>query len=353
MRIECSNCKKGYIIPDEKIIGRNIDALPCPNCNGRIKIDSQTSPTQSKLSLKSSAIKSTQQKKQSQPTTIEVQAVKKQQLTKKILQTVKDLPPMPQVILKAQEIMADSNSDVNKIARLIETEPSIATKVLKLSNSAYYGLSGKVTSIKHASVILGYKNLRQIISIASFSTFLGKRLPGYGFESDDFWKHCLAVALASKTIAEKKKANLENEAHAAGLIHDVGKVVLEPYVLKNKEKFDTFLENENETFVNAEKQIFGLDHAEFASEICKRWNIPQTITFSIKYHHSPSLSKGDYLSHILHVADYIAIKCGIGYDSDDVLYQLEDGTMDYLGIRTEEISDIMSVVIESMARLAE
>jgi len=353
MRIECPNCKKGYIIPDEIIIGKNIDALRCPNCSVKIKFDSQPSPMQSKLTVKSSAIKNTQQKKQVQSATSETQPLKKEHLTKRILQTVKDLPAMPQVVLKAQEIMADSSSDVNEIARLIETEPAIATKVLKLANSAFYGLSGKVTSIKHASVILGYKNLRQIISIASFSTFLGKSLPGYGFESDDFWKHCLAVALSSKTIAEKKNPSLENEAHAAGLIHDVGKVVLEPYVLKNKKKFDTFLENENETFVNAEKQIFGLDHAEIASEICKRWNIPQAITFSIKYHHSPSFSKGDFLSHILHVADYIAIKCGIGYDSDDVLYQLEDGTMDYLGIRTEDISDIMSIVIESTAKLAE
>ena len=352
MRIECSNCKKGYIIPDERIKGRNIDAIPCPNCKGKIKIDLQTSPTQSKLPIESPIIKSSQQEKKDQSATIETQTYEGQNLTKKILQTMKDLPPMPQVIIKAQEIMANSNSDTNEIARLIETDPAIATKVLKLANSAYYGLSRKVTSIRHASVILGYKNLRQIISIASFSTFLGKSLPGYGFESDDFWKHCLAVALSSKTIAENKNPNFENEAHVAGLIHDVGKIVLEPYVLKNKEKFDAFLENENETFVNAEKQILGLDHAEIASEICKRWNIPQAITFSINHHHSPSLSNGDLLSHILHVADYIAIKCGIGYDCDDVIYQLEDGTMDYVDIQTEDISDIMSVVIESMVKLA-
>ena len=273
-------------------------------------------------------------------------------LEKKILRDVKDLPPMPKVVLKAQQMMADPDLDVKGVARLIETDQVITIKVLKLANSTYYGLSGKVSSIQHAFVVLGYKTMGQILSIASFSNFMGKSLPGYGFESEDLMRHSLAVALSSKVITEKIGSSLVNEAHTAGLIHDIGKVILDKYILEKKETFKTFLENEQRTFLSAEKKIIGFDHAEIAFEICKKWNIPNAMTQAIKYHHYPSFSQKDELSYILHLADYIATKSGGGYDSDDLLYQLEEGTMNYLGIGYKDVSTIMAEVIESMAQLS-
>ena len=273
-------------------------------------------------------------------------------LEKKILRDVKDLPPMPKVVLKAQQMMADPDLDVKGVARLIETDQVITIKVLKLANSTYYGLSGKVSSIQHAFVVLGYKTMGQILSIASFSNFMGKSLPGYGFESEDLMRHSLAVALSSKVITEKIGSNLVNEAHTAGLIHDIGKVILDKYIIEKKEAFKTFLEDEQRTFLSAEKKIIGFDHAEIAFEICKKWNIPNAMTQAIKYHHYPSFSQKDELPYILHLADYIATKSGGGYDSDDLLYQLEEGTMNYLGIGYKDVSTIMAEVIESMAQLS-
>ena len=193
----------------------------------------------------------------------------------------------------------------------------------------------------------------QILSIASFSTFLGKNLPGYGFESEDFKRHSLAVALSSKVIAEKIDPNLANEAYTAGLIHDIGKIILDKYIIEKIETFKTFLENEQMTFLSAEKQVIGFDHAEIAYEICKKWNIPNAVTRAIKYHHYPSSSQGDELSYILHLADYIAAKSGGGYDSDDLLYQLEEGTMNNLSIQYKDVSTIMAEVIESMAQFSD
>jgi putative nucleotidyltransferase with HDIG domain len=273
-------------------------------------------------------------------------------LEKKILRDVKDLPPMPKVVLKAQQMMEDPDLDIKGVASLIETDQAITIKVLRLANSAYYGLSGKVSSIQHAFVVLGFKTLGQILSIASFSTFMGKSLSGYGFESEDLMRHSLAVALSSKVIADKIGSSLANEAHTAGLIHDIGKVILDKYILEKKETFKAFLENEQRTFLSAEKKIIGFDHAEIAFEICKKWNIPITMTQAIKYHHYPSSSQKDEMSYILHLADYIATKSGGGYDSDDLLYELEEGTMNYLGIQYKDVSTIMAEVIESMEQLS-
>jgi putative nucleotidyltransferase with HDIG domain len=276
----------------------------------------------------------------------------RQNLAKKILRDVKDLPPMPQVVLKAQQMMTDPDLDIKGVANLIETDQAIAIKVLRLANSAHYGLSGKVSSIQQAFVVLGYKTLGQILTIAGFSNFMGKNLPGYGFESEDFMRHSLAVALSSEIIAEKINSNSADEAHTAGLIHDIGKIILDKYILEKKETFKTFLEDEQRTFLSAEKHILGFDHAEIAYEICKKWNIPIAMTQAIKYHHHPSSSQDDTLSYILHLADYVATKSGGGYDSDDLLYQLEEGTLKFLSIRHDDVRTIMAEIIESMAQVS-
>lgn len=268
-----------------------------------------------------------------------------------ILQRAGELPPMPQVVIKAQELVADPNSSVKQVSSLLESDQAIATKVLKMANSAFYGLSGKISSIQHASLVLGYKTLSEIIALAGAASYLQKELPGYGFESQDLWRHSLSVAMGSKIIANTKNPELMPVAYTAGLIHDIGKIILDPYVLENKEDMETILKDDQQTFLNAEKQILGYDHAEIAAEICIKWKIPEIISLAIRYHHCPSASHGDELAYILHMADYIDIMSGGGYGSDDFLYQLESGTMDFLGIQQDAISDITLEVMEYVAKI--
>ena len=112
------------------------------------------------------------------------------------------------------------------------------------------------------------------------------------------------------------------------------------------------MEKEEKTFLDAESQYFGFNHAEIASEVCKKWNFPDSINFAIKYHHQPGNSDGNELCYILHMADYIAVLSGIGYDSDDILYELEEGTMDYLSFSNENVSEIVLQVTESVHKIS-
>jgi putative nucleotidyltransferase with HDIG domain len=176
-------------------------------------------------------------------------------------------------------------------------------------------------------------------------------LPGYGLESEDLWRHSLAVALGSKIIASRKNPELEMVAHTAGLIHDVGKLILDPFVLEEKESFDSFIVSEQGTFLDAEQQILGFDHAEIAAEVCQKWGIPETISSAIRYHHSPSASLEVELAFILHMADYISLVTGQGYESDDYLYELEEGTMDYLDFDDNDISDLTLELMESVTKM--
>ena len=274
-----------------------------------------------------------------------------QEMMQKILAKVDELPPMPEVVFKAQAFLANPDSSVKELAALLETDQAIATQVLKMANSAFYGMSGRVSSIQHSALVLGYKNLGEIISVAGAQRSLEKKLPGYGLESEDLWRHSLSVALGSKIIASRRNPDLEMVAHTAGLVHDVGKIILDPFVLEKKEAFDSFLLQEQQTYLNAEQQILGFDHAEIAAEVCKKWSIPEVISSAIRYHHSPSSSLEVELAYILHMADYISLMSGEGYEDCDYLYELEQGTMDYLDFDQNDISELTLELMESVANL--
>ena len=277
----------------------------------------------------------------------------RQELKDELLKAVQDLPPMPKVLFKIQKLLLDPYSDTQQIAGYIETDQALAAKVLKMANSPFYGMTGKVSTIQHAAIILGFQTLSELTTIAGFSTIMGRKLPGYGYYSDELWKHSLAVALASKLIAEKINPDLASDAFTAGLIHDLGKLILDPYVQDQREALDEFIEDENQTFLIAEKQILGFDHAEIASEICSHWKFPDSLTQAIKYHHNPSASNGTEMAFILHLADYIAVLSGSGYDLDEILDIKEEGTDKFLSIHEKDVKSIGDALFESVLRIEE
>jgi HD-like signal output (HDOD) protein len=338
MKVGCSNCKKEFNIPDERLPKEKQIAFPCPNCKALIELD---------LRRKISGDESSSSKENQEDHLITGEALKK-----KILRNVNDLPPMPQTVLKAREIIANPKSDFKELAELFETDQAIAAKVLKLANSPYYGMGGKVSSIQRASVILGHKTLGEIIAMGGASSILGKRLDGYGLDAGALWKHSLAVAFGARIIAQKVDLSLLNDAFTSGLIHDTGKLIMDKYISERWDKFEAFMADGNESFLNAEKAVLELDHAEAAFEVCKAWNIPRPLTIAIRYHHFPSQSHGNVLAYIVHVADAIAMMTGLGQGVDGSFYKMDDNAMEFLGLKEDAINDIMVEVLNAAQKIS-
>ncbi|HBF43870.1 MAG TPA: hypothetical protein DDW42_09660 [Desulfobacteraceae bacterium] len=358
MKIECPGCHKVYNIPDERLPKGKKLALTCPNCKSRIKLDLRSKPTRHvSTTLPESPTKGSQ-KKATTPKSHREKEVRSQDLKNRIFRTLKDLPSMPQVVAKAQEIIANPTSGVRQLSNVLETDQAIATKVLKIANSAYYGLSGRVSSIQHASVVLGYKTLEEIIIVAGSSTILDKTLKGYELGAGDLWRHSLAVAFGSRIIAGMRHQELKNDAFSAGLIHDVGKLVLDAYVHEKKDAFEEFMQYGRETFLNAEKHILGFDHSEIGFEICKHWHIPEALSMAIRYHHHPSRSHKHELAYIvytadsiIHMADAIANMNGVEKSIDVMMYQIDDRAMEFLNLQKEDIISIIDNVTKSIEKI--
>ena len=347
MKITCGSCDKYFEIPDEKLPSNKRFAFPCPACKKRIEVDTKNPSAESQTKTEAS-----KERSHSETAKPRVQ-VSGDELKEQVLQSLDDLPPMPQVVYKAYEIMDDPNSNTKQLADLIETDQAIATKVLKMANSAYYGMSGKVSSIQHASVVLGYKALGELITLAGTSTLLGQTLHGYELDSAALWRHAMSVAFGSKIISQMKNPNQESDAFSAGLIHDVGKLILDRYVLNRKKLFEEYMGSGNKTYLSAEKKILGFNHAEIGFEICKHWHIPDKLSRAIRYHHYPSKSSDDSLTYVVSMANSIA---GIA-ESEDMVGQIESGIEalmfliddDVLKFLDMEEPDVLTVLNETIA----
>jgi HD-like signal output (HDOD) protein len=327
-------------------------AFPCPDCGHRIELN---------LCAKSSGDATAAEKTSVAPKPTSAPADDQQtaeELKTRILSNLSGLPSMPQIVFKAHEIMEDPNSSTSKVAELIETDQAIAAKVLKMANSAYYGMSGKVSSIQHAAVVLGERALGELITLAGTSNLLGSKLYGYAMDSGELWRHSMTVAFGSKIMAQRHMPQLENDAFSVGLIHDVGKLVLDRPVLNRKSLFDEFMAAGDKTFLSAENRILGFDHAEIGCDICQKWQIPDTLTKAIRFHHRPSAASNDDLVSIVSMADTIAnmaaatkmvgrIQCGI----DAVMYMVDDAVMERLALGKKDLGAIMEAALDAVEKI--
>ncbi|MFW6296872.1 MAG: HDOD domain-containing protein [Desulfosalsimonas sp.] len=228
----------------------------------------------------------------------------------KIIETAGALPPMPQVIARAGKVLSNERAGFKEIAKVLETDQAMAARVLRLANSAYYGVKVPVVSVQQASALLGFKTLFTMIVVVNSSKMMGKQLEGYCIEARDNWKHSLFTAIGAKSIAEEKFPELIDEAFMAGLLHDAGMLILDPYVKKEKKRIESHLKH-GRSIEQAESAIFGFNHAQLAAEYLKKWMLPASQTHAIEFHHYPSRSEGDILSCILHAADAMANLQGV------------------------------------------
>lgn len=229
------------------------------------------------------------------------------ELIRKIVSHTASLPAMPEVMLKVQKLIQLPTTTPAQLAKIIETDPSMVAGILKVANSAYYGFRGKVSTIQHASSLFGTRRLAELITAMSAGGVLGKAMDGYGHKAGDMWRHSILVACTASEIAAIVADDILDSAYMAGLLHDIGKIILDPYVCERKVLFDHYFSTYPEkTIQDAEGHILGFNHAVIAAILCEKWSLPKSIAFGIRNHHQPSSAGDHLLSHIVHFADYLS-----------------------------------------------
>ncbi|MBI9078011.1 MAG: HDOD domain-containing protein [Desulfatibacillum sp.] len=268
-------------------------------------------------------------------------------MKERIANSVRVLPPMPSVIEKARKVMDDPKANLRALGQILEKDQGIAARILRLANSPYYGMAGTVASIDRAIVVLGRKALSEILSMAAMSVFAGRDYVGYGLTGEEMWWHTIAVAIGAKTIAEKVRPRLAEDAFATGLIHDAGKLVLDKFVLENKGAFDQLI-NSGKTAVTAEKETLGWNHCEIASQICQSWKVPKHMAQAVMHHHTPAKAENKALACIVHLADGMAHVCATEIGMPSSPFKMDKNAVQLLGLEPLEMNTIMNSIQESV-----
>ena len=236
-----------------------------------------------------------------------------------------DLPTLPTIAAEVMQLVGSPDSSMAEVSKVIHNDPSLASRVLKIANSALYGSTGQIDSIQRALVVLGMKEVGTIVtSVGVFGTFPEK--PGVkAFDRVAFWEHSAAVAAISKLMCEKLKIIMAGREFLAGLFHDVGKILLDHFF------HDTFTEayqhalDRDLTMREAESEVLGVTHTEIGGWLGGEWKLPESIAEAISFHHDPDQAQVDpLLVSITHLSNLFAMAGGIGFGSGLNGIDLED-----------------------------
>lgn len=213
-----------------------------------------------------------------------------------LINSLKEVPAMPNVIVHALNVMKDPDSSTKELARIISYDQSLSTKVLALVNSAYYGFPQQITSISRALTLIGMSKAKNVI----FTVAMRPMLINQG--DKELWKHSIKTAVGCEYIAKYLKIMDADEAFVIGFLHDLGKVILNMKDAKLYEKVQEMVKNGSE-IIEVEQTFFGTDHAQMGSLLAKKWQLPILVTNTIKYHHEPNLSSMPVACTLVYLVD--------------------------------------------------
>lgn len=203
-----------------------------------------------------------------------------------LINRVDELSEVPQIAFRAIELLNNPDTDVSGLAEVISSDQALTAKLLRLCNSVYYGLPRKVTTISEAVMIVGFTSIKSLVLMITTQSTLNKGLLGYKIGPGDFWRHSLNTAETARFLAQKIGYAKPEESFIAGLIHDIGKMVLNQYALPEVYRATNLAQKERLPIFQAEQKILGFDHAEVGAGLAERWNFPPVLVESIRRHHS-------------------------------------------------------------------
>jgi len=268
-----------------------------------------------------------------------------------ILAAVKDIPPLPAIIPRVMGVLNDPDSTVDELSEILGSDQAIASKLLRLSNSAFYGYSKHIGTIQDAVVLLGFKTIKGLIYALSLYSSFSQNVGGYAMKKGELWRHSLTAAFVARTISAKCRIGNPDQAFVAGLMHDIGKTVLGEFLGKSSDAVINSVECNNISFIEAEREVLGVTHPEIGAELCEKWNLPVELQEAVMYHHSPSECESDNpLVYIVHIADIVCLMLGVGIGVDGLTYELDDSALAAIG---KDISFIDDIVIETEKQLAD
>ncbi|MBW2486131.1 MAG: HDOD domain-containing protein [Deltaproteobacteria bacterium] len=271
----------------------------------------------------------------------------------KIASAIKSFPGMPGTAVKLLELIDDSAMRVSQIEGILRQDPGLTANVLRLANSAFFGIPSKVGSIRQAVILLGLKRLIQMVIAACVSAIMDKSVPGYDLPPGELWRHSIAASVAAEGLVKVLKVEAAEEIFTAALLHDVGKLVLGDFVKEEFKQIETAV-SQGISFEMAEKIVLGTNHADVGARILTKWLLPPEIVNAVQFHHAPEDSERiSSMLDIVHVANFISMMIGIGIGRDGLQHEPSAEVTERLGLQPGHLEKVASQTMQWVKEFSE
>ena len=247
----------------------------------------------------------------------------------RIIESVDSLPPWPATVQRLLAVIDDPRSDAEDIVEAVRHDPAITGQILRVCNSSATGLSRKVGSLQQGVAYLGTSRIAEMAVASQSRAVLSRCQNGYGLDAGELWRHSIGVAFGSSAVAERLGMTDRHLLFTAGLLHDIGKVVLNEHVAEAYTEILGLVTRENLSFVEAEQRILGFSHDRIGALVADKWQLPPCILSCIRHHHDPeALDIPDPNVDAVYIANVVCLLLGIGLGADGLSCRADRAVME-------------------------
>lgn len=263
---------------------------------------------------------------------------------KKIIMDTKTLPTLPGVINKLNTLSEDNKASVQEMARIVSSDQALSARILRLANSPSYGFY-RVSTISNAMILLGVNVVKSLALSSSIFEIMEKNSIG-------LWEHSLGVGAAANIIARKLGLPECEEIATAGLLHDIGKVIISLKCSEAEQQITGIVRTQEKYMIEAELEVIGVDHAEIGGWLAKSWFLPDKLSEPIAFHHDVTRSQNHRIkTSVVHIADVLIKASGFGNSGDCYVPQIQRAAWDVLKLNDELLADLVDELEDKLVEI--
>lgn len=267
-----------------------------------------------------------------------------------------NLPVPSRSATQLLQLLAGDDRDNEAVIAILKRDGVLSTKVLALCNSASFELAAPVSSISQAIMYMGYEEVHRLVMAVAFGGALGSSLPGYFIDDGALWRHSLLAAMLAQTVVRTVSSvpTDPSVAYTAGLIHDIGKLVISHALdAKKQHLVRDLVERGNRSLLEAEHEVIGADHAEVGACLLRKWNLPEVLVEAVANHHRPPVSPRLALSSVIHVADMIAHEGGASPGWGSYALRTDESVVEAMGLTADHVEVLIITAYDAMLQVDE
>lgn len=272
-------------------------------------------------------------------------------LVESAIREVGEIATLPEVTVKIIQIVEDPKSTARDLHDVIKNDPALSTRILKVVNSAFYGLPGQISSIDRAIVLLGLSAVKNIAIAASMTHLFHGGTAVEGFSGTELWRHSVGTGVSSRLLSSAQGRPIIEESFLAGLISDLGLLIERQVYSKQMGEVLARFRTDGGDFCQIEQEIIGADHQAFGMALATKWRFPQTLCTTIGYHHKPQdlAEVNRELPTLVHVADILTCRAEVGFCTHAPNKEIDQELLDVIKLTPEGVEEVFAQLPEQIA----